>query len=149
LRNPKRRKKDKMKRPALFGRYFALMVLPVVLQITTGCATPGKPRHLNCPAEVEWQVAPEGRITRFDCKAGTHSDKPALIFWAEIENISSESHRFRLNIYLLDENLAGGRSIPADRGSKLDPGQTATITVPVFNGSDPDQQVFVILKTFE
>jgi len=137
-----------MKRPDLFGAFFAFLVIPVVLQIPTGCATPGKPHHLNCPAEIEWQVAPEGHITRFECKADTHSDKPALIFWAEIKNISSESHRFRLNIFLLDENLAGGRSIPADRGSKLGPGQIATITVPVSNTTDPDQQIFVTLKTF-
>lgn len=133
----------------LFSCFLALIVIPVVLQIPTGCATPGKPRQLNCPADIEWQVAPEGRIIQFDCKAGIHNDKSALIFRVEIENISSESHRFRLNIFLLDENLAGGRSIPADRGSKLDPGQTATITVPVFNASDPDQQILVILKTFE
>jgi hypothetical protein len=135
-------------KPGLFGRFLALAVLALVVQIPTGCATPGKPRHLNCPAEIEWQVAPEGRITRFECKAGTHGDKPALIFWAEIENISSESHRFRLNIFLLDENRAGGKSIPVDEGSKLDPGQFATLTVPVSHSTDPDQQIFVTLKTF-
>jgi hypothetical protein len=138
-----------MQHPCLFSRFLALAVIPVVVQIPTGCATPGKPGSLNCPAEIEWQVAPEGRINRFNCKAGIHDDKPALIFGADVENISSRSHRFRLNIFLLDENLAGGRSIPADTESKLDPGQTATITFPVFNGSDPDQQVLVILKTSE
>jgi len=135
-------------KPGLFDRFLAPLVIALVVQIPTGCATPGKPHHLNCPAEIEWQVAPEGRITRFECKAGTHSDKSALIFWAEIENISSESQRFRLNIFLLDENRAGGKSIPADRGSMLDPGQIATITVPVLHATDPDQQIFVTLKTF-
>jgi|GEM_PF-1432497 len=135
-------------KPGLFGRFVALVALALFVQIQTGCTTPGKPRNLNCPAEIEWQVASEGRITRFECKAGTHNNRAALIFWAEIENISSEPHRFRLNIFLLDENRAGGKSIPADRGSKLDAGQFATITVAVFHATDPDQQVFVTLKTF-
>jgi hypothetical protein len=116
------------------------------LSMLSGCATPGKPAHLACGARIDWQVAPEAVITRFECAVGESNGLPAVIFSAQIKNVTDTPRRFRLNVFLLEDNLAGGRNVPENGPQMVAGGDTAVVRVPVYRATGLLQPAVVTLK---
>jgi hypothetical protein len=128
-----------------------LLTLTVFLSFSVGCATKGKPPvEAKCPAEIEWQVAPEAQITQFECAMGTHEKEVALIFKVGIKNVSDKPLRYRLNIFLEDMDKGAGSLIPVKgKPPVLEPGKVETVTVPFIKTAEISKKVLVMVKIIQ
>ena len=75
---------------------------------TLSYATTPNPAKISCPATIEWQITEQAEITSFACEVGTFKKKTALIYTVSIKNTAEQAQRYRLNIFLLDQNKAAG-----------------------------------------
>ena len=108
----------------------------------------GAPEKLDCAGEIEWDVAKEAEIVSFACKIGEHKKDPALIFTAEVKNISDKPLRFRLGVYLLDMDKAAGHLIPRKgKPPVVEPGKTETVKIPFIKTDTPSKNMLVVVKT--
>ena len=114
------------------------------------CATTQKPANITCPADIEWQLTPQAEITSFACEVGTFKKKTALIYTVAVKNTSQLAARYRLNIFLLDQDKAAGHLIPRKgKPPVVKPGETITVKVPFFNATTASKKLLVILKTIK
>ncbi len=128
------------------------MILVALLFILGGAATStaAKPANVSCPATIEWQLAPQAEITSFACEVGTFKKKTALIYTVSIKNTSKEALRYRLNIFLLDQDKAAGHLIPRKgKPPVVKPGETVTVKVPFFNADTMAKNLLVVVKTIK
>ena len=133
------------KRIGLLAMGVALVLLAGLM---TGCATTGKPENLGCGGKIQWDVAPEGRITNFECVLGTHGGEPALIFNAVVKNVTDQPQRFRINVFLLDMDKAAGHLIPRKgKPPVVEPGQEETVKIPFIKTEMMSKDMLVVLKT--
>ncbi len=117
---------------------------------TLSYATTPKPAKISCPAAIEWQLTEQAEITSFACEVGTFKKKTALVFTVSIKNITKEAKRYRLNIFLLDQDKAAGHLIPRKgKPPVVKPGETVTVKVPFFNADTASKDLLVVLKTIE
>lgn len=114
-----------------------------------GCAAKGKsPDKSGCNADIEWQITPEAEVTQFDCAMGTSGKGPALIFKVGIKNISDKPLRYRLNIFLLDQDKAAGYLVPRKgKPPVLEPGKAQSVEVPFLKTTEMTNKVLVVVKT--
>jgi hypothetical protein len=129
----------------------AILGLCVIWSLSlSGCATPAAPAKGGCKADIEWQVTPEAKVTKFECNVGTHKKEPALVFEVGIKNVSSKPLRYRLNIFLLDMDKAAGHLIPRKgKPPLLEPGKEKTVTVPFFKTTALSKQILVKVTTMK
>lgn len=114
------------------------------------CATTGKPAKVDCKATIDWQIAEQAEITSFACEVGTFKKKTALIFTVSIKNITKEPQRYRLNIFLLDQDKAAGHLIPRKgKPPVVKPGETKTVKIPFFNADTASKDLLVVVKTIK
>ena len=115
------------------------------------CATAAsKPAKIPCPANIEWQLTPKAEIISFACEVGTFKKKTALIYTVAIKNTCKEALRYRLNIFLLDQDKAAGHLIPRKgKPPVVKPGETVTVKVPFFNADTASKDLLVVLKTIK
>jgi len=139
------------KRPPLVSSLTILLMLMVFLFSSVGCATKGKPPvEAKCPADIEWQVAPQAQITQFECAMGTHEKEAALIFKVGIKNVTDKPLRYRLNIFLEDMHKGSGSLIPVKGNPPvLEPGKVEMVTVPFIKTTEMSKNVSVVVKTME
>lgn len=133
------------------GRALATALLPLTLclLLAAGCATTGqeKPAAMGCQAPIEWQVTPDAEITQFDCSQGTYKDKPALLFDATIKNVTDAPKRYRINIFLLDQDKAAGYLVPRKGNPpEVAPGQSETVKIPFINTTEMSKEILVVVK---
>jgi hypothetical protein len=139
------------KRYPLFSCRPTLLMFMVFLFLSFGCATKGKhPVEVECPADIEWQVASEAQITQFECNMGTHEKEVALIFKVGIKNVTDKPLQYVLNIFLEDMHKGAGSLIPANgRPLVLEPGKVETVTVPFNKIAEMSKNVLVVIRTIK
>lgn len=127
----------------------AMLPLTLCLLLAAGCATNGqkKPSPTGCQAQIDWQVTPDAEITQFDCSQGTYKDRPALIFDATLKNVTDAPKRYRINIFLLDQDKAAGYLVPRKGNPpEVAPGQSETVQVPFINTTEMSKEILVVVK---
>ncbi len=113
----------------------------------TASGTKEAPVMAACDAEIEWQVAPEAKVTSFECALGDHKKKPALIFKVGVQNVTDKALRYRLNIFLMDMDKAAGHLIPRKgKPPVLKPGETKTVKVPFILTTEMSKEILVVVK---
>ncbi|RLB73224.1 MAG: hypothetical protein DRH03_03535 [Deltaproteobacteria bacterium] len=131
-------------------RRIFLYVIMITLSGTLlwGCAGSKKPAEVKCSGDVEWQLCGDAEITSFVCELGSFKKKPALVYTVAVKNNSAKPHRYRLNIFLLDQDKAAGHLVPRKgKPPVVKPGETVTVKVPFFKATKTSEKMLVILKT--
>jgi len=126
--------------------YVIMMTLTAAL--LWGCAGSSKPDEVGCAGAIEWQICDDARITSFACELGSFKKKPALVYTVVVKNITEKPHRYRLNIFLLDQDKAAGYLVPRKgKPPVVKPGETTTVKIPFFKATATSAKMLVILKT--
>jgi hypothetical protein len=137
-----------MRREKKVHMIFAVTSCWVLLLWPGGCAITPESDESECHPKIEYQITPEAEVTQLKCEIGTHKSNPSLIFTAGVKNISSEPLRFRLNIFLMDMDMAAGHLIPGKgKPPVLKPGKEKRIKIPFVKTTDFPQRVLVVVKT--
>jgi hypothetical protein len=132
------------KRSIAFCLFGALVVMGALL--VAGCATTRPPENLACDTDIRWDVASEAQINQFACTL----EGDTLTFAAEVQNVSDTPQRFRLNIFLLDQDKAAGHLIPRKGDPPVvAPDQSESVEVPFFKTATMPKQVEVIVSIIE
>ncbi|MEA3240887.1 MAG: hypothetical protein U9P37_04850 [Pseudomonadota bacterium] len=138
-----------MKTPARKIIILITVMLFACVSVLSYAAT-SNPAKVDCKAAIEWQIDEQAEITSFACEVGTFKKKTALIFTVAIKNTSKQAQRYRLNIFLLDQDKAAGHLIPRKgKPPVVKSGETATVKVPFFNADTASKDLLVVLKTIE
>jgi hypothetical protein len=108
----------------------------------------GQNENVKCAGDIEWDVCKSAEITSFACELGTFKKKPALVYTVTVKNTSDKAHRYRLNIFLLDQDKAAGYLVPRKgKPPVLQPGTEETVKVPFFKDQKTSKNMLVILRT--
>lgn len=102
-----------------------------------------------CNTKIKWDVAKEADITFLNCGIKEYSGwkKSVLHFEVGVKNKSDKPQRFRVQIMLPEEGVAGGGLLPASgKPPVLEPGKEAKGTYPV-NVERVPKKVNVVVKT--
>ena len=125
--------------------YVVMITLACIL--LWSCASGSKPAAVKCKGDVEWQICNAAEITAFTCELGSFKKKPALVYTVAVKNTSSKAHRYRLNIFLLDQDKAAGHLVPRKgKPPVVKPGETITVKIPFFKATKTSEKLLVILK---
>ncbi|MCK5915187.1 MAG: hypothetical protein KAG92_03525 [Deltaproteobacteria bacterium] len=127
-----------------------LYIVMITLSSTLlwSCAGNKKPTEVKCEGAIEWDICEVAEITSFACELGSFKKKPALVYTVAVKNTSDQAHRYRLNIFLLDQDKAAGHLVPRKgKPPVVKPGETLTIKVPFFGSTATSSKMLVILKT--
>jgi hypothetical protein len=126
----------------------ALVVCLITAFWLVGCAGKGAPEKTNCDAKISWEVAKEAKLTQFDCALGESGGQTALIFTVGLENASDKPQRYRVNIFLEDMDKGFGHLVPRKgKPPVLEPGKSASVTIPFIGTDKESKQILVIVKT--
>ena len=115
------------------------------------------PNVVKCPAKITWSVVSEAEVTSFACMKTTYKKKPAIAFEIGLKNVSDKPLRFKVHIFLVEENKAVGGKVPR-KGEKdkktgkkgkpvLQPGQTIKVKYPVAKTTTLPAKLEVIVET--
>ncbi len=137
---------------------FLSMVFAVGLFMVWGCAGTqhAAPKNVKCPAQIVWNIVPEAQVTSFECIKTTYKKKPAIAFVMGLKNVSDKPQRFKVHIFLVEENKAVGGKVPR-KGKKdkktgkkgkpvLQPGQTVKVKYPVAKTTILPKKVEVVIE---
>ena len=132
-------------------RYFIPMIFLIILGLAVGCAgMMYKPSgSVECDSKVKWDVAKGADITFLKCGIKEYSGwkKSVLHFEVGVKNKSDQPQRFRVQIILPEEGVAGGGLLPpTGKPPVLAPGKEAKGTYPV-NTERVPKKVTVVVKT--
>lgn len=132
-------------------KYFIPIISLIILGLGLGCAgmtyKPSGP--VACNTKIKWDVAKEADITFLNCGIKEYSGwkKSVLHFEVGVKNKSDQPQRFRVQIMLPEEGVAGGGLLPASgKPPVLEPGKEAKGTYPV-NVERVPKKVNVVVKT--
>ena len=132
-------------------KYFIPIISLIILGLGLGCAgmtyKPSAP--VACNTKIKWDVAKEADITFLNCGIKEYSGwkKSVLHFEVGVKNKSDKPQRFRVQIMLPEEGVAGGGLLPASgKPPVLEPGKEAKGTYPV-NVERVPKKVNVVVKT--
>lgn len=131
-------------------RRIFLFVVMITLSGTLlwSCAGNKKPANVKCAGAVEWQICADAEIASFACELGSFKKKAALVYTVAVKNTSDKAHRYRLNIFLLDQDKAAGHLVPRKgKPPVVKPGETVTVKVPFFKATKTSEKMLVVLKT--
>ncbi|MCD6534404.1 MAG: hypothetical protein J7L25_10055 [Deltaproteobacteria bacterium] len=135
--------KTSIRRVFLYG-----VMITLASTLLWSCASSNKPAEVKCAGAVEWQICDDAEITSFACELGSFKKKPALVYTVAVKNTSAKAHRYRLNIFLLDQDKAAGHLVPRKgKPPVVKPGETVTVKVPFFKAEKTSEKMLVILKT--
>ncbi|MCK5680444.1 hypothetical protein KAI46_06490 [bacterium] len=128
--------------------FFNVVMITLVSTLLWSCASSNKPVEVKCPGAVEWQICDDAEITSFACELSSFKKKPALVYTVSVKNTGAKAHRYRLNIFLLDQDKAAGYLVPRKgKPPVVKPGETVTVKVPFFKATKTSAKMLVILKT--
>jgi hypothetical protein len=131
-------------------RTFFYMVLTLISGILLcACAGSGKQvAKTQCPGDIEWQVCKVAEIASFKCELGSFKKKPSLIYTVAVKNTDSKPHRYRVNIFLVDQDKAAGYLVPRKgKPPVVKPGETATVKIPFIKTTQLSKKMLVTVKT--
>jgi hypothetical protein len=136
------------------------VILAIGLLMTWGTAMAAQnveKDNVKCPAKITWNVVPEAKVMSFACMKTTYKKKPAIAFEMELKNVSDKPMRFKVHIFLVEENKAVGGKVPR-KGKKdkatgkkgkplLQPGQTVKVKYPVAKTTTLPAKLEVVVET--
>ncbi len=125
------------------------MVLTLIAGIFLyGCAgSKTQVAKQTCQGDIEWHICKEAEITSFDCALAPFKKKPSLIYTVAIKNIDSQPHRYRVNIFLIDQDKAAGYLVPRKgKPPVVKPGETATVKIPFIKTTQLAKKMLVTVK---
>ena len=132
-------------------RYFIPIISLMILGLGAGCAgmmyKPAGP--VTCNTAIKWDVAKEADITFLKCDIKQYAGwkKPVLHFEVGVKNKSDQPQRFRVQVVLPEEAVAGGGLLPpGGKPPVLAPGKEAKGIYPV-NVEKIPKKVTVVVKT--
>ena len=126
--------------------YIALLALSGAL--FWSCAGTGKAEKVTCDGSIDWNICKSAKITSFTCELGSFKKRQALVYTVAIKNTCTAPHRYRLNIFLLDQDKAAGFLVPRKgRPPVVKPGETVTVKIPFFKTSKTSKNMLVTLRT--
>ena len=137
-----------MKNPVC--RNFSILSLLLTLSVLLFACAGGNQRvkQAACAGAIEWQVCKVAEVENFACELGTFKKKPALIYTVAIKNTDNKPHRYRLNIFLLDQDKAAGHLVPRKgKPPVVKPGAVATVKVPFIKTTSLSKKMLVVVKT--
>ena len=127
------------------------MIFLIILGLGLGCAgmtyKPSGP--VACNTKIKWDVAKEADITFLNCSIKEYSGwkRSVLHFEVGVKNKSDQPQRFRVQIMLPAEGVAGGGLLPTKgKPPVLEPGKGAKAIYPV-NLEKVPKKVTVVVKT--
>lgn len=123
-----------------------------VLLIWAGWAAakpPANVKAVDCEgSDIQWEVAPQAEILKFDCALGTHEGDPSLIYTVTLKNATDKASRFRLSVFLLDMNKAVAYLVPRKgKPPELAPGEEATVKIPFMKTTAKSKKTIVRVAT--
>ncbi len=129
----------------------ALGICLVLTLVLWGCATNkgnvGAPEIVNCPADITWDVAPEAKLTQFDCNVGTLGSQPSLNFYVRVMNVTEKPLRYRVNVFLEDMDKAAGHLVPRKgKPPAVAPGKEAKVKIPFIGTEAQSKEIMVLVK---
>ncbi|MEA3333902.1 MAG: hypothetical protein U9Q58_09920 [Pseudomonadota bacterium] len=128
--------------------FLYIVMITLASMLLWSCASSKKPAEVKCAGAVEWQICEDAEITSFSCELGSFKKKPALVYTIAVKNTSDKAHRYRLNIFLLDQDKAAGHLVPRKgKPPVVKAGETVTVKVPFFKATETSAKMLVILKT--
>lgn len=135
----------------MIRKCFIPMISFIILILGLGCAGVAyKPSGLvECDSNIKWEVAKEADITLLKCfiKEYTGWGKSVLHYEVGIKNKSDQPQRFRVQIMVPEEGVAGGGLLPAEgKPPALAPGKEAKGMYPV-NIEKIPKKVAIVVKT--
>jgi len=132
-------------------RYFIPMISLMILGLGLGCTgmmyKPSGP--VACNTKIKWDVAKEADITLLKCDIKEYKgwEKSVLHFEVGVKNKSEQPQRFRVQIILPEEGVAGGGLLPpTGKPPVIAPGKEAKGIYPV-NLEKVPKKVTVTVKT--
>jgi len=127
--------------------YMALTLISGILLY--GCAGNSKQVANNqCQGDVEWQICEVAEIAAFNCELAAFKKKPSLIYTVAVKNTDSKPHRYRVNIFLIDQDKAAGYLVPRKgKPPVVKPGETATVKIPFIKTTQLSKKMLVTVKT--
>ncbi len=112
------------------------------------CAGSRKAEKVTCAGNIEWDICKTAKITSFACELGSFKKKPALVYTVAVTNTDTTPHRYRLNIFLLDQDKAAGFLVPRKgKPPVVKPGETVTVKIPFFKATTTSKDMLVVLNT--
>ena len=112
------------------------------------CAGTKKAEKVTCNGSIEWDICEPAEIISFACELGNFKKKPALVYTVAVKNTDTAPHRYRLNIFLLDQDKAAGFLVPRKgKPPVVKPGETVTVKIPFFKATKTSEKMLVILRT--
>lgn len=128
--------------------FLYIVMITLTSTLLWSCASSNKPAEVKCAGAVEWQICDSAKITSFTCELGSFKKKEALVYTVAVKNSSDKAHRYRLNIFLLDQDKAAGHLVPRKgKPAVVKPGETVTVKIPFFKATKTSAKMLVILKT--
>ena len=132
------------------ARRILLYIFMITLSGTLlwSCAGGSKAEKVSCAGDIEWDICKTAEITSFACELGTFKKKPALVYTVAVTNTDAAPHRYRLNIFLLDQDKAAGFLVPRKgKPPVVKPGETVTVKIPFFKAAKTSKNMLVVLNT--
>jgi len=132
-------------------RYFIPMISLIILGLGLGCTgMMYKPSgQVACNTKIKWDVAKEADITFLKCDIKEYAGwkKSVLHFEVGVKNKSDQPQRFRVQIILPEEGVAGGGLLPTKgKPPALAQGKEAKGVYPI-NSEKVPKKVEVIVKS--
>ncbi len=126
--------------------YMALALISGIL--LGGCAGSGKKAESSkCKGDIEWQICKEAKVASFSCELASFKKKPSLIYTVAIKNVDGTPHRYRVNIFLIDQDKAAGYLVPRKgKPPVVKPGETATVKIPFIKTTQLSQKMLVTVR---
>ena len=120
------------------------------LILTGGIATKAKAGEVfPCVAEdkLDKTIAPEAELIEFSCVFKKWKGSETLHFNVAIKNVSNQTQRFKVNIFL-DNNKAVGGLIPRKvKKGLIKPGQIAKFVYPIKGMNEKPKEIILLVKT--
>ncbi len=126
-----------------------LMLLAAIFSLAMVGSAGAQVDSSSCvPADkLEKTVAPEAELMEFSCFFKEWEGAKVLHFRIEVKNVSDQPQRFKVNIFL-DNNQAVGGLLPRKiKKGLIEPGKTAKFDYPVGRMTEKPGGVNLIIRT--
>ncbi|SMC19670.1 hypothetical protein SAMN02746041_00746 [Desulfacinum hydrothermale DSM 13146] len=140
-----RMRKEQRGTPSVF--WALLGCLALALGGCAGWMTKGPSAEVvQCPAGITWDVAESAAVTQFQCAVKPFKGKEMLQYLVELQNVSDQPLRYRVQIINPEGKSVGGLIPRKGKPPVVKPGEKAQFTYPVPGYTQiPDKLEVVVL----
>ncbi len=125
-----------------------VLLLAVALFAMAGCAGAQVDSSSCVPADkLTKTVAPEAGLMEFSCFFKEWEGANVLHFKVEVKNVSDKPQRFKVNIFLDNDQAVGGLLPRKIKKGLIEPGKTAKFNYPVGRMTEKPGGVDLIIRT--